>query len=315
VITFEHANPAFLAGLPVDAAQPKAQRDRSVVDRLQRSSFFRDYQRALETSLGLQLSLHSVDELGLAHHGARNRNPLCSLMATSNKSCSACLEFQRQLREQAEVQAVTLTCFAGLTESAVPVRVGEHVIAFLHVGQVLSRPPSTAQMKRTARQLVDWGVPSDGARVRDAYARIRVVSPRQYEGIVKMLTLFSQQLSMLSNQLVMTAERRDPPMVEKAKHFIEEHVDEALSLGEIARAVNTSTFYFCKLFRRATGLHFLDYVARVRVEKVKAELLNPHMRISEAAYAAGFQSLSQFNRVFRRVVGEQPRTWREKLAH
>jgi AraC-like DNA-binding protein len=51
------------------------------------------------------------------------------------------------------------------------------------------------------------------------------------------------------------------------------------------------------------------------VEKVKSSLLNPHMRISEAAYAAGFQSLSQFNRVFRRVVGEQPRIWREKLAH
>jgi AraC-like DNA-binding protein len=162
---------------------------------------------------------------------------------------------------------------------------------------------------------MDWGLPVDVSRLREAYLRTRVLSPRQYEGIVKMLTLFSRQLSMLSNQLVMTTEHRDPPVVEKAKHFIAEHVDDVLSLGEISRAVDTSTFYFCKLFRRATGLHFLDYVARVRVEKVKSSLLNPHMRISEAAYAAGFQSLSQFNRVFRRVVGEQPRIWREKLAH
>ena len=42
-------------------------------------------------------------------------------------------------------------------------------------------------------------------------------------------------------------------------------------------------------------------------------MLNPHVRISEAAFAAGFQSLSQFNRVFRRIVGESPSVWRDRL--
>jgi AraC-like DNA-binding protein len=51
----------------------------------------------------------------------------------------------------------------------------------------------------------------------------------------------------------------------------------------------------------------------VRVEKVRNLLLNPHKRVSEAAYEAGFQSLSQFNRVFRRIAGESPTTYRERL--
>jgi AraC-like DNA-binding protein len=67
------------------------------------------------------------------------------------------------------------------------------------------------------------------------------------------------------------------------------------------------------MFKQATGLTFTDYLARVRVEKVKNLLLNPHKRISEAAYEAGFQSLSQFNRVFRKIAGEAPTLWREKL--
>ena len=58
---------------------------------------------------------------------------------------------------------------------------------------------------------------------------------------------------------------------------------------------------------------FTDYLARVRVEKVRNLLLNPHKRISEAAYEAGFQSLSQFNRVFRRVAGEAPTAYRSRL--
>jgi len=42
-------------------------------------------------------------------------------------------------------------------------------------------------------------------------------------------------------------------------------------------------------------------------------LLNPHTRISEAAYEAGFQSLSQFNRVFRRFAGESPTNYRTRI--
>src|SRR5690606_1065132 len=68
-----------------------------------------------------------------------------------------------------------------------------------------------------------------------------------------------------------------------------------------------------KAFRKATGMTFTDYLARVRVEKVKNLLLNPQRRVSEAAYAAGFQSLSQFNRVFRRIAGESPTVFRDRL--
>ena len=88
---------------------------------------------------------------------------------------------------------------------------------------------------------------------------------------------------------------------------------EPLSLTQVARAVNMSSFYFCKVFRAGTGVRFTDYLARARVERTKQLLLKPHVRVSEAAFEAGFQSLSQFNRVFRRVAGESPSTHREHL--
>ncbi len=67
------------------------------------------------------------------------------------------------------------------------------------------------------------------------------------------------------------------------------------------------------MFRQATGLTFSDYLARMRIEKVKNLLLNPHKRINEVAYETGCQSLSQFNRVFRRVTGRSPTVWRAEL--
>jgi AraC-like DNA-binding protein len=77
--------------------------------------------------------------------------------------------------------------------------------------------------------------------------------------------------------------------------------------------VNTSTFYFCKLFKKATGLNFTEYVSRVRLEKAKNLLLNPNARVSEIAYSVGFQSLTHFNRVFRKFEGQSPTAYRDRL--
>jgi len=87
-----------------------------------------------------------------------------------------------------------------------------------------------------------------------------------------------------------------------------------LSLGQVAKAVNMSTFYFCKMFKKITGINFTDYLSRVRIEKAKNLLLNPNLRISEIAYEVGFQSLTHFNRVFKKITGQSPTQYRGQLA-
>jgi AraC-like DNA-binding protein len=54
-------------------------------------------------------------------------------------------------------------------------------------------------------------------------------------------------------------------------------------------------------------------VSRLRIEKAKALLLNPNLRISEIAYEVGFQSLTHFNRVFKRILGRSPTEYRLRL--
>jgi AraC-like DNA-binding protein len=52
----------------------------------------------------------------------------------------------------------------------------------------------------------------------------------------------------------------------------------------------------------------------VRLERAKNLLLNPNLRISEIAYEVGFQSLTHFNRVFKRILGRSPTDYRVRLA-
>jgi YesN/AraC family two-component response regulator len=153
----------------------------------------------------------------------------------------------------------------------------------------------------------------DLKKLEEAYFQTRVLTKQQYESIIRLLSIFAQHLSSLSNQLTVRDQTAESPTVSKARLYITEHQDEAISLNQVAQAVNMSAFYFCKTFKKSTGLTFTDYLARVRIEKVKNLLLNPHKRISEAAYEAGFQSLSQFNRVFRKIAGEAPTAYRDRI--
>jgi YesN/AraC family two-component response regulator len=234
-------------------------------------------------------------------------------MATTNRSCAACLQLQRRVEEEARFEPKTLKCFAGLCDSAVPVRVGDNLIAFLQTGQIMLHQPTQNQFNRTTRQLLKWGTEVDLKRLEEAYFQSRVITKKQYESIVRLLTIFAQHLASLSNQLLVKQETAESPVITRARSFINDHQSEDLSLGQVAQAVNMSAFYFCKSVRKATGLTFTDYVARVRVEKVKNLLLNPNKRVSEAAYEAGFQSLSQFNRVFHRITGQSPSVYRDQL--
>jgi AraC-like DNA-binding protein/ligand-binding sensor protein len=290
-----------------------AQQSRTIVAQLKRSQVFRDYEQAFRETTGLPINLRPIEAFDLPHHGDPKEAPFCVLMAQSNHSCAACLQLQKRVEEEARLEPKTLKCFAGLCDSAVPVRVGDNLIAFLQTGQILQHAPTKADFTRATKELVQWGTEVDLKQLEEAYFQTRVITRKQYESILRLLTIFAQHLSALSNQLMVEKATEELPAVAKARAFIAERHAEELSLTKVAGAVNMSAFYFCKTFKKATGMTFTDYLARVRVEKVKNLLLNPHKRVSEAAYEAGFQSLSQFNRVFRRIAGEAPSTHRERL--
>jgi AraC-like DNA-binding protein/ligand-binding sensor protein len=287
--------------------------NKRLVGQLSQSRIYQDYERAFSEATGLPLTLRPVQMWQPAHRNKKHENPFCALMAGHSPSCAACLEAQEKLSADTGQLETTVKCFAGMCDTTVPVRLGENLIGFLQTGQVRVNQPTQTQFKRVTRQLLEWGLKVDLNRLEEAYFHTRVLTPRQYQSMIRLLAIFSQHLSLVSNQLVVRQRNAEPPAITRARQLISEHQADDLSLGSVARAVNTSTFYFCKLFKKATGLHFTDYLARVRIEKAKNLLLNPNARVSEIAYEAGFQSLTHFNRVFKKVTGQSPTAYRSKL--
>jgi AraC-like DNA-binding protein len=304
--------PPGLAGARTPKPRPaRGGGSQGIISALLESKLYQDYERAFAEATGLPLVLRPVESWQIPLHGKRHEAPYCALMSATSRACASCLQMQERLAQSATHRAETVQCAAGLSETAVPVRLGERLIGFLQTGQVFSRKPTARQFERTAAALADSGL--DRGVVKQAYFATRVMAPRQQASATTLLTIFAEHLAMLSNRLIVQQEHAEPPAITKAKAFIDEHLTEELRLEQVAKFVGMSSYYFCKVFRRAAGVNFTDYLSRVRIERAKNLLLNPHLRISEIAYEVGFQSLTHFNRVFRRVLGQSPTQYRSQL--
>ena len=286
--------------------------NKQLIEMLLRSRLFRDYENVFTKATGLPLALRPLEFWQLEHHDKTNENRFCALLAQRPATLAVCLQSHADIVQHTGVTARTETCPFGLTETAVPVRLGNETIGFLRIGQVLRRSAIQSDKTRAAKKLKECGVPFTGG-IRKAWETTPIIPKDKYAATVRLLTFFAEQLSALINQIVLEQQNAEPPLVRKAREYIEQHKMEPLSLAAVAQASGASVFHFCKVFKKSTGLKFTDYVARVRLEDAKTQLLNPSRRISEVAYDVGFQSLTQFNRTFKRVFGQSPSEFRTHL--
>ena len=91
----------------------------------------------------------------------------------------------------------------------------------------------------------------------------------------------------------------------QAKLFIDAHFADNIELDNIADEAYFSKFHFIRAFKNTYGKTPHQYLIFVRIENA-LELLKAGMTVSEVCYAVGFESLSSFSGLFKRVVGLNP---------
>ena len=286
----------------------------NLIETLANSRMFHDYERAYSEATGMPVALRSTANWHLPFNGKRKENPFCALVASKSRTCAGCLQTQEKLCNKASQDAAGIICAHGLSESAAPLRLGNETVGYLQTGQVMRQKPTLKQFNAVVVQLEQQGLVGEREALKKAYFDTPVVSQKKLDSMTHLLTVFADHLSLKGNQITLQQANAEPPVIAKAKQYIEEHHTEEISLGQVAAVVHTSSFYFCKLFKRVTGINFTEFVSRVRTEKAKNLLLNPNLRVSEIAYEVGFQSLTHFNRIFKKIVGQSPTDYRDHLC-
>ena len=93
--------------------------------------------------------------------------------------------------------------------------------------------------------------------------------------------------------------------------FTDENYEKKVTLNDLSELCNMSREAFCRYFKKATGQSYLDFLNQYRITQAKL-LLSSGESVSQVAYQTGFESLSYFSRMFKRLTGESPKVYRDR---
>ena len=249
----------------------------------------------------------------LIRFGAQE-NDFCRAAVCNPDGCPGCHQAQLTLlrRLGGKLKPQQASCRCGLVLLAVPV-----MAAGRHVATVIGGKVRVGRSGARAFEalLPQWRLPGgkrDLRRLRADYYRVPVLTVQKFRAAVRLLDMLARLFAETLAHPPPPRSPTDPPCICEAKQFVRLHLGERLTNRQAAQALHLEASYFCRLFHRLTKMTFHAYVAQARVEQARTFLQNSHQPIGQIAAAAGFQSASDFNRVFKASVGMTPTDFRRK---
>ena len=104
-------------------------------------------------------------------------------------------------------------------------------------------------------------------------------------------------------------------LIENAKKIIETNFAGDISLEQVAKNVHLSPAYLSELFKKETGMSFIDYKTIVRIESAKKLLLTPSISISEVSVKVGYTDPKYFSKLFKKITGKTIFEYRKEVRH
>jgi YesN/AraC family two-component response regulator len=108
-------------------------------------------------------------------------------------------------------------------------------------------------------------------------------------------------------------ESRKYEVVEKARQYIEDHLQEPLSLEIVAEQVHLMPRYLSRLFKEESGSTFTEYVTHIRLNKAKELIETTPYSVEQISVLAGFSSSAYFSRKFKEAFGWTPKVYKSRL--
>jgi AraC-like DNA-binding protein len=138
-----------------------------------------------------------------------------------------------------------------------------------------------------------------------------------FEQLLLLLQIFnlmanSQEIKILNAKPIANAcILKEQLRMQLINHYIEANYQNNIDVNIIAKKCNLTTPAFCRYFKKTTHLTFTDFLNQFKINQSK-NLLLQNRNVSEACYESGYTNVSYFNKIFKKITGENPSTFRKK---
>ncbi len=104
-----------------------------------------------------------------------------------------------------------------------------------------------------------------------------------------------------------------PYKLKQILEYIDEHLEEELTINQLANHLSMSPYYFANMFKQSVGIPPHQYITQSRIAQAKCLLKQRHLSIVDIAHQVGFQNQSHFTKVFRKYTGVTPRVYQNAI--
>lgn len=227
--------------------------------------------------------------------------PFCSIIQQEFKNkCIACDRDNFKKAEQGK-SPLLYQCYNGLYEMILPLYIEDHIIGYLHFGQVRSDDSFDKILN-----LYDLSRHTQVNLLRKEYQNMQVFSKSKLLLISDLFTRISEII--LKNHLVEIQKAKPDYYLKK---YINDNYAKDISIDRAAAYIGKSPSYITHQFRKYFQTTFHQYLLEFRIQKARKFLSS--MTIEETAEACGFKNRYHFSKVFKKIVGITPSQYRKKI--
>jgi len=149
-----------------------------------------------------------------------------------------------------------------------------------------------------------------------------ILKPVEKEAVIAAIRKAKEQIEA-ARQMVAAAEEepvseeneadKGMQLISRVRKYLQHnYMNYDVSLDSVSEMLNISSSYLSVLFKKCTGVNFIDYIQELKIKEAKELLKDPLRSASEIASIVGYESASYFTRAFKKKTGLTPSEWRKK---
>jgi two-component system response regulator YesN len=155
--------------------------------------------------------------------------------------------------------------------------------------------------KRMIGMVVGFGKRWENVLDRDYYGVLsEIISANDQD---KLFAIGKSYINETIHQIASSRQSKANSIIEKANQYIQVHFMDDISLEDVAKEVNLSSYYFSRFYKDVSGIGFSDKLVNVRIEKAKELLKKEELSIKDVSYMIGYTEPNYFSKIFKKATG------------
>lgn len=203
------------------------------------------------------------------------------------------------------------TCHFGFKEALIPVFMNGNVVAMVFIGQLknsIGFPDFSRICDKIVQLEPDFFETNNRGEMEAEFNSMRIMSDDSILALCNLIERFMPYC--VDRGLVSTAKSS---LHSEFTYYIQKNIDKHIKLSDVTEALNISQAHLCRLVKQEFGMSFTEYVNDLKIQRAKALLLETEYSVAEIAQGLGFDDSNYFSRLFKKMTGENARSYRKKV--